>query len=311
MFEFGKVNFLIITSKERSTCLRFATLLNSSINIIKHNMKLTHCDAESINIFKNYDVIIDATDNLIARYVLNDICVSLAKPIVSGAALSLYGQLTVYNYQNSPCFRCIHPVRKIDRNETCASAGVLGVVPCIIGMLQALEVIKMCTGMGEVLHEQMLLFDSMLMSFRKINLRKRSNLCNSCSSPEPLKIDYTSLCQCEPIPTIDDDFNISVQQYIKNNNDDIIIDVRPPNEYLICRIEKSKNIFLGDLLKMKQEKIEQIKDKDKMYIICRRGNASRIAARFLNSLNLSFKAINIVGGLESWSKFGDKMFPLY
>ncbi|KAL6049858.1 Molybdenum cofactor synthesis protein 3 [Balamuthia mandrillaris] len=158
--------------------------LNSSITVIPYNTRLTSENA--LQLLESYDVVVDATDNIATRYLLNDSCVLSGKPLVSGSALGLEGRLTVYHYRGGPCYRCVWPrPPPPDSLGSCSENGVLGIVPGIIGSLQALEVIKVLTGMGEVLSQKMLLFSATNTQSRVIGLPPRNPKCVVCSNESP------------------------------------------------------------------------------------------------------------------------------
>ncbi|KAJ0970801.1 hypothetical protein J5N97_018760 [Dioscorea zingiberensis] len=154
-------------------------LINSLVKLVEHNEALSPTNA--LGIVSKYDIVVDATDNLPSRYMISDCCVLLDKPLVSGAALGLEGQLTVYHHNGGPCYRCLFPTPPPTAAcQRCSDSGVLGVVPGVIGCLQALEAIKIASAIGEPLSERMLIFDAMSSRIRTVKIRGKSAQCIAC-----------------------------------------------------------------------------------------------------------------------------------
>jgi adenylyltransferase and sulfurtransferase len=274
-----------------------------------------------MEILKHYDVIVDATDNVATRYLLNDACVLLKKPLVSGSALMFEGQLTVYNYNNGPCYRCIFP--KPPPPETvmnCGDGGVIGAVTGTIGSLQAMEVLKIIhLNKDEVLSGQLLLYDGLSCSFRKIKLRGRKENCEVCGNAPSITelIDYEQFCGMKAsdkdsgLKLLSEDERISVQNFRKLNQEHMLIDVRSEAEFEICKLENSHNIPIKQLLssKIDVDLMNRLKHED-VYVVCRRGNDSQIAVRYLQE-KLDIKSKDIIGGLHAWTKEIDENFPIY
>jgi adenylyltransferase/sulfurtransferase len=221
--------------------------LNSSINVRIYNDFLS---SDNILLIKDYDIIVDATDNVPSRYLLNDAAILYEKVLVSGSALQWEGQLTIYNYKGSPCYRCLFPVPPpADTVTNCADGGVLGVIPGIIGSLQALEVVKIVIGQEPAYSGKMLLMDGLSGSFRTIKLRGKQDSCVVCgTSPTIVKIldDYPAFCgspiqdKLPMIRLIPDKDRITVFQYqnLKNENH-LLLDVRESMQYDICSLPNS------------------------------------------------------------------------
>ncbi|XP_066583419.1 adenylyltransferase and sulfurtransferase MOCS3-like isoform X2 [Prorops nasuta] len=225
--------------------------LNSNIKIIPYNIQLSSVNC--LEIIKQYDIILDATDNVATRYLLNDACVIAKKPLVSGSALRLEGQLTVYNY-NGPCYRCIFPNPPAPETVTnCGDGGVLGTAVGIIGVLQALETMKIILNKPNVLSGQLLLFDGADARFSKVKLRLRNKNCAICGEHPEIKqlIDYEQFCGAkandkEPnLQILVTEDRISVQEYNKikiENVPNLLIDVRSAEEFQLCKLDHSMNI---------------------------------------------------------------------
>lgn len=307
--------------------------LNSNVVFEKHQVRLTRDNA--MEILKNYDVIIDGTDNPMARYLLSDVCVLLNKPLVSGSALRFEGQVTVYNFnKDTPCYRCLFPQPPPAGTVTnCADGGVIGVVPGIIGNLQALEAIKIISGIPPSYAGVLLLYDGLTGKFRNVELRKRNAECVSCGdNPTVTKelMDYDELCgvKCAstvPVKILLPEERITVQQYsdiLKSNQPHLLIDVRPQIQQDIVKLENAITITLAEIVKgsgkdqikdLVDEKLKSASEK-KIYVMCRRGFASQKAVRelknhFGENSDLEFK--DIIGGIQAWGKEIDTELPLY
>ncbi|XP_025417571.1 adenylyltransferase and sulfurtransferase MOCS3 isoform X1 [Sipha flava] len=305
--------------------------MNEDVNIVVHDVQLDGYN--SLDIFKQYDVIIDASDNLVTRYIINDTCVKAGKPLVSGSAIHCDGQLTVYNYKGSVCFRCLHP--KPQSPETignCASAGVLGPVPGVIGVLQAMETIKIIIDHPNVLYNSLLLYDGGDCNFKKIkltNVKRAGCLCTRSTEDIVITMDYEEFCgskandKFKTLNLLNEDERITVidlNKLISQNQPCLVIDVRKNVEYDMCHLPFSVNIQLNDLKREKTllELIKQINSYSKtpnVITICRRGNDSQRAVKELKKYPQITKKVNwikdVIGGLNEWSMKIDKTFPMY
>lgn len=298
--------------------------INSLLKVVEHEVLLM--PSNSVDIFKEYDVVVDATDNVPTRYLINDTCVALGKPLVSGAALGMDGQLTVYNYKGGPCYRCLFPVPPPQGTcQRCSDSGVLGVVPGIIGSLQALEAIKIASGIGEPLNKRMLILDALSTSIRVVKLRSRNSDCNVCGDASHVRVEDichfnyehftgSSLSDETPISVsaIPSSHRISVEEYfccLMKGQSHLLLDVREPHQYSISALPHSLNIPLA-VLKDKLPEVEVASQESQIIVVCRRGNDSQLAVKYLRE-NGHFDAVDIVGGLESWAKNIDPQFPMY
>jgi len=270
-----------------------------------------------------------------ARYLLSDVCVLNKKPLVSGSALRFEGQLTVYNYDaDTPCYRCLYPNPPPAGTVTnCSDGGVLGVVPGIIGNLQALETIKIAIGQRPTYAGQMLLFDGLMGTFRTIKIRNKKPDCISCGENPtigPELIDYEEFCgvkcaESTVVKILEPEERMTWMEYktqiLDANENHLLIDVRPKLQADITKLEHAINIPLGLLqegsgIKMIEDLIdEKLEKQDKVKVImqCRRGNASQKAVRLLKSKikNNNVLIKDVVGGLEGWAKEIDPTFPMY
>ncbi|KAK4714934.1 hypothetical protein R3W88_020841 [Solanum pinnatisectum] len=311
-----------------ATCLS----INSSTQIVEHREAFRTSNA--LEIVSKYDVVVDATDNAPSRYMINDCCVVLGKPLVSGAALGLEGQLTVYNYNGGPCYRCLFPTPPpTNACQRCADSGVLGVVPGVIGCLQALEAIKVASLVGEPLSGRMLLLDALSGRFRNVKLRGRSLQCEACGDDAVLtrqtflEFDYEEFTQT-PLSTgplklnfLSPDDRISSKEYnekVTKGEAHVLVDVRPTHHYKIVSLPNSMNIPLSTLegrlpeisAALEKEANKENGSNASLFVICRRGNDSQVAVELLHKLGFT-SAKDIIGGLESWTHNVDPKFPTY
>ncbi|KAJ0103027.1 hypothetical protein Patl1_04106 [Pistacia atlantica] len=271
--------------------------INSTIQIVEHQEALRTSNA--LEILSKYDVVVDATDNAPSRYMISDCCVVLGKPLVSGAALGLEGQLTVYNYNGGPCYRCLFPTPPpTTACQRCADSGVLGVVPGIIGCLQALEAIKIASAIGEPLSGRMLLFDALsgrirvvipsilqlvlnVISLSKfewlVKIRGRSSQCEVCGENSAFtkdvfrNFDYEKFTQ-SPLSTLPlklnllpADSRISSKEYkekVVNGEAHVLVDVRPAHHFKIVSLPDSINIPLASLEARLPEISSALKEKE-------------------------------------------------
>lgn len=305
--------------------------LNHNVDLEPITMKLTRANA--IEIISKYDIIVDATDNVVARYLINDACVLSGKPLVSGSALRFDGQLTVYNYNKStPCYRCLFPTPPPAGTVTnCSDGGVIGVVPGIIGSLQALETIKLAAGLEPSYAGVLLLFDGRSGQFRNIKIRSKKSDCAVCSANATVGedlIDYEKFCGTATCST---GLNIllpferlSVTEYKEQvmdaKKDHVLIDVRPQVEQDIVKLPHAETIPLGELTNGRNgidrvSKLISEAGTKNVYFICRRGNASQKAVRFVKD-NLSgsddeLEVKDLVGGLTAWRDLIDPSIASY
>ncbi|KAI3717913.1 hypothetical protein L1987_69828 [Smallanthus sonchifolius] len=309
--------------------------INSTIEVVEHKEALRTSNA--LEIVSKYDIVVDATDNAPSRYLISDCCVLLGKPLVSGAALGLEGQLAVYNYNDGPCYRCLFPTPPpTSACQRCSDSGVLGVVPGVIGCLQALEAIKLASLVGEPLSGRMLLFDALSARIRVVKIRGRSSQCEACGENATLtrqqfqQFDYESFTHSPlsavplKLKLLTSDSRISSKEYndlINNDSPHVLIDVRPSHHYKIISLPKSINIPLASLesrlpeisseLKSVQESNEALNGSDVgIYVVCRRGNDSQRAVQLLHKMGFT-SAKDLVDGLASWARDVDQGFPTY
>lgn len=296
---------------------------NSEVKTFAYRCQFTSSNA--MEIVKPYDLVLDCTDNVTSRYLINDACVLAGKPLVSGSALRMEGQVTVYHLTpEAPCYRCMfkEPPPKAAQGS-CSNEGVLGVVPGIIGCLQALEAIKILAGTGEPLSSRMIMFDALSSTFRTFKLRSRDKNCAVCGDSPTIKelIDYERFCNASandkpvPLSLLTDDQHIPIKKYaeeVHGKQKHILLDVRPALQYDICAVSDSINIPLSDLDARLDELKALVGDKEPLpiYTICRRGNDSQRAVIKLETLGIG-DVKNVIGGVAAWATQVDPEFPVY
>lgn len=275
-----------------------------------------------MDIISKYDVILDCSDNVATRYLLNDACVLANKPLVSGSALRFEGQLTVYNHNQGPTYRCLFPEPPPPETVTnCSDGGVLGVIPGVIGTLQALEAMKILAGFGSSLSGKMLLFDGYSGTFRTVKLRPRQEKAVQITK----LIDYEQFCGAlatdkeKPLEVLpaSDRININqLKELLESSPEDFtLLDVRSEPEMDICHLPGSLNVPIGKIDKeVHVQKIQSkldIKGAKKLIVLCRRGNDSQKAVLALKKTLKDVQIQDVKGGLHAWTKNIDPDFPIY
>jgi adenylyltransferase/sulfurtransferase len=288
--------------------------LNPDVEIVLHDARLTSANAAEI--IAAYDVVIDGSDNFPTRYLSNDICVFARKPNIYGSVFRFEGQASVFApHLGGPCYRCLFPEPPPPgAAPSCAEAGVLGVLPGIIGLIQATEALKLIVGAGDTLAGRLLHFDALKMKFREFNLR-RDPECPVCGDTPTIfePIDYEQFCAGPPAP---DWFaapesvpTISVRELkakIDNSEAFTLIDVREPFEYEIARIEAARLIPLGEL----ETRLNELPRSGPLILQCHSGGRSEHAVRLLQEAGFR-NALNLAGGIDAWSVEIDPAVPRY
>src|SRR5438067_213323 len=287
--------------------------LNPYMKIVKHNTMLT--SANALEIFKDYDVIADGTDNFQTRYLVNDACVLTGKPNAYGSIFRFEGQASVFATKEGPCYRCLYPEPPPPGLvPSCAEGGVLGVLPGVVGCIQATETIKLILGAGEPLIGRFLIFDALRMKFRELKLKKDPD-CPVCGThPTVTKlIDYEQFCgvqsATQEAPMSGNTTEISAVDFKKrlDRGDKLtIVDVREPHEYQINRIPGSTLIPLGDIPK----RYVELDPSDEIVVHCKMGGRSAKAADFLRSKGYT-NVLNLMGGVLDWIDKVDPSQPKY
>jgi adenylyltransferase/sulfurtransferase len=285
--------------------------MNPDIQIDTFDTRLTSENA--LELFKDFDIIVDGTDNFPTRYLVNDACILLGKPNVYGSIFRFEGQVTVFGAPAGPCYRCLYPEPPPPGLvPSCAEGGVLGVLPGIVGSLQAMETIKLILGVGESLAGRLLLFDALAMRFRELKVRQNP-ACPICGENRTINklIDYEEFCgiRCEEAPAVTTGIPEITPRELKtrlDRGDDLfILDVREPHEYQICNIH-GHLIPLGDLPK----RVSELDSSREIVAHCRSGKRSADAVEFLQKAG--FKKIwNLKGGILAWSDEVDPTVPKY
>jgi adenylyltransferase/sulfurtransferase len=286
--------------------------INPEIDIELHECRFSSENASRL--VAQCDVVVDGSDNFPTRYLSNDVCVFARKPNVYGSVFRFEGQTTVFApHLTGPCYRCLFPEPPPpDTVPNCAEAGVLGVLPGIIGMLQAIEAIKLIVGIGEPLIGRLLHFDALKVKFRELNLR-RDRECPVCGENPTIfsPIDYEQFCGIRPGPARDHDGHptISVHELkrkIEGNGGFTIVDVREDFEYEIARIEDSKLIPLGEL----PARLDELQRDEEIVLLCKSGARSANAAELLRAAGFT-RAYNLEGGIDAWADKIDPAMPKY
>jgi len=285
--------------------------INPNVEVVGFETRLTSENA--LEIFKDFDIVADGTDNFPMRYLVNDACVLLGKPNVYGSIFRFEGQASVFYAKEGPCYRCLYPEPPPPGLvPSCAEGGVLGVLPGIVGCIQAMEVIKLIIGRGQPLIGRLLLFDALSMKFRELKLRKNPE-CPVCGEhPTVTKlIDYDQFCGVRgedhivPI-TVPEISAREVKKMMDEKKPFVLVDVREPHEVQICRIPGSTLIPLGDVPK----RMNELNSADEIVVHCRSGQRSAQAVGLL--MKAGFRKIhNLKGGVLAWADQVDFTMPKY
>jgi adenylyltransferase/sulfurtransferase len=288
--------------------------LNPDVEIVLHEARLTSANAAEI--VANYDIVIDGSDNFPTRYLSNDVCVFARKPNIYGSVFRFEGQASVFApHLGGPCYRCLFPEPPPPgAAPSCAEAGVLGVLPGIIGLIQATEALKLVLGAGETLAGRLLHFDALKMKFREFNLR-RDPQCPICGDAPTIfePIDYEQFCAGpaeadwfaapESVPAI------SVRELkakMEKGETLTLVDVREPFEYEIAKIDGAQLIPLGDL----ETRLDELPRNGTLILHCHSGGRSEHAVRILQEAGFE-NAVNLEGGIDAWSVEVDSAVPRY
>ena len=281
--------------------------INPKIEIELHRCRLSSENASEI--VSKYDIVVDGSDNFATRYLSNDVCVFEQKPNVYGSVFRFEGQTTVFAPRlGGPCYRCLFPEPPPPESvPNCAQAGVLGVLPGIIGMLQAIETIKLVVGIGEPLIGRLLHFDAQKVKFRELNLR-RDPECPVCGENRTIfaPIDYDQFCGApadEIVPAISVH---ELKRKTETREAFELIDVREPFEYEIARIDGAKLIPLGEIA----DRTDELQREQPIVVHCHSGKRSAQAVRLLQQRGFS-NVYNLEGGIDAWSEQIDPTVPKY
>jgi molybdopterin/thiamine biosynthesis adenylyltransferase/rhodanese-related sulfurtransferase len=291
--------------------------LNPALNVVKHDTMLT--SANALEIFAQYDIVADGTDNFQTRYLVNDACVLLNKPNAYGSIFRFEGQASVFATEDGPCYRCLYPEPPPPGLvPSCAEGGVLGILPGIVGVIQATEVIKLILGKGEPLIGRLLMVDALSMRFRELKLRKNPD-CPVCGvNPTVTElIDYNQFCGIAPEPAEAAQVKngipqISVKELKRrldkketNNDNFLLLDVREPYEVQIAQIG-GKLIPQNDV----PNRLGELNPEQEILVHCRSGARSQKIAEFLKANGFQ-KVSNVAGGILAWSDEIDPKIQKY
>ena len=284
--------------------------INPHVDIVKHETALSSENA--LDILKDYDIVVDGTDNFPTRYLVNDACVLLGKPNVYGSIFRFEGQATVFAYQGGPCYRCLYPEPPPPGLvPSCAEGGVLGILPGTIGLIQATETVKLILGIGEPLVGRLLLYDALGMRFRELKLRKNPE-CPVCGEHRTITrlIDYQQFCgipQTRETKVTENEIDVAeVKAKLDRGDHFVLIDVREPHEYRICNIPAARLIPLGDFPKH----VHEFDPNADIVIHCRSGVRSAKACGILRQAGFQHVR-NMKGGILAWTDKVDPRMPKY
>ncbi|XP_065352154.1 adenylyltransferase and sulfurtransferase MOCS3 [Cloeon dipterum] len=308
------------------SAFRFFAQDNGYTEIVPIEQRFTPLNSDSL--VGQCDVVVDASDNIGTRYLLNDACVKHKKPLVSGSALGLEGQVTVYNANvekdgclvKGPCYRCLFPVPPTTTNS-CSEAGVLGAVPGLIGLIQSIEVIKLIVNWpgSKSLAGRMIILDASDMSLRTVKLRLASEKCPACGPKPEAKLPYyVEMCgEDVPVTLLKDEERVTPTFVQKEKPNLLLIDVRSKGEFGMCAIEGSVNHPYNDFetrlkdIKTSADLAKEGKENFKVCFVCRRGNNSQLAAARYKEEFPEDAVVDMKGGLHNWAKVIDQRFPVY
>ena len=288
------------------------TAINPFLNLRKFDTRLSSENA--LELFRDFDIVADGTDNFPTRYLVNDACVLTGKPNVYGSIFRFEGQASVFATEDGPCYRCLYPEPPPPGLvPSCAEGGVLGILPGLLGVIQATEVIKLILGKGDSLIGRLLLVDSLGMKFRELKLRKNPD-CPVCGTYPTVKrlIDYQQFCGIVPeekpaamqngIPQITP---VELKRRLDSGEEVFVLDVREPHEYQIVNIG-APLIPLGDL----PNRLNELDPNREIVIHCKSGGRSQRAAEFLQKSGFK-NVVNLAGGITAWATDVDPKLPKY
>jgi adenylyltransferase/sulfurtransferase len=287
--------------------------LNPNVEVVLHDIRLTRENA--LELLRPYDIVVDGTDNFPTRYLTNDACVLLRKPNVYGSIFRFEGQASLFApHLGGPCYRCLYPEPPPPGAvPSCAEGGVLGVLPGIIGLIQATETLKLILGQGTSLLNRLLLFNALDMQFRELKLR-RDPQCPLCGDNPIITqlIDYQTFCGIPPpsaTPTLHPD-EVTVHELKRALDNPMlgiqVLDVREPAEYRIARLDGARLVPLSTL----PTRIAELDPNQPYYIHCKAGDRSRQALQFLRERGFQHLK-SVKGGITAWSDEIDRTVPKY
>src|SRR5437763_7630583 len=284
--------------------------INPNVDVQGYDTRLTSDNA--LDILKDYDVVIDGTDNFPARYLVNDASVLLQKPNVYGSIFRFEGQASVFDARKVPCYRCLYaeppPPGLV---HSCADGGGLGVLPGIIGSIQAIEALKVLLGKEDTLIGRLLVFDALRMKFRELRLRKNP-ACPICGTNPTIKerIDYEEFCGLRgPSEQVGEELQISVEalkERLDQRHEVVLLDVREPMEWEIAHLDRAVLMPVGEV----PGRVNELNTADEIVVYCKTGVRSARITNFLRELGFR-KVKNLVGGIDEWAEKVEPEMPRY
>jgi adenylyltransferase/sulfurtransferase len=297
--------------KTDSAAARLAEI-NPNVQVTRISETLNSSNA--LDIIEGYDIVVDGTDNFPTRYLISDACVLLGKPNVHGSIIRFEGQVSVFSHENGPCYRCLFRQPPAPGTvPNCAEGGVFGVIPGIVGSIQATEALKLALGSPGVLSGRLLLIDAMRMRFRSISI-PRDPECPACGTHEITElIDYDAFCgvaaeapRSVTATTVREITPRELAQRMHRGDDLVLIDVREPSEWAIARIDGAELIPLGSL----ESRVSSLDRSRDLVVHCHHGIRSATAIRYLQSQGFD-RVWNLAGGIARWSVDVDDAVPQY
>jgi len=282
--------------------------LNPHVDLVLHEARLT--SANAMGLLRDWDVVVDGSDNFPTRYLVNDACVFLGIPYVYGAVFRFDGQVSLFATPGGPCYRCLFrdppPPELV---PSCDEAGVLGVVPGIIGTLQALEAVKLLMGAGEPLAGRLILFDALTTAFRELTVH-RDPACPVCGDVPTIRelIDYEAFCGVTPVPAAAS-LEVTAPELateLETNRELLLVDVREPMEWEVCRIEPALLVPLGSL----EDRFGEIDRQRDVVMVCHHGVRSLRAALLMRDAGFP-RVRSLRGGVAAWADHVDPAMPRY
>lgn len=290
--------------------------LNPHVRLIRHPVRLTSVNA--LEVLADYDVVVDGTDNFPTRYLVNDACVLLGKPYVYGSIFRFDGQASVFDARTGPCYRCLfREPPPPDLVPSCAEGGVLGVLPGIIGSVQALEAVKLILGVGETLVGRLAVFDALAFTWRELRLRRNPE-CPVCGDDPSITglIDYDEFCgtkgraMVQPTgePGVAEISATELKQRLDTGEPLTLVDVREPFEWRIANLgeQGARLIPMGELA----DRVDELDPDAEIVFYCRSGARSRTVAKYLATHGFA-RVMNLKGGIIAWSEEVDPTLPTY
>ncbi|HEY8240434.1 MAG TPA: molybdopterin-synthase adenylyltransferase MoeB [Kiritimatiellia bacterium] len=279
--------------------------LNPFVHVDTHEARLT--SANALSILKPYEIVVDGSDNFPTRYLVNDACVLLGKPNVYGSIFRFEGQASVFSTGNGPCYRCLYPEPPPPgAAPNCAEGGVLGVLPGLVGLIQATETIKLILGQGQTLAGRLLLVDALAMKFREMKIAK-DPACPVCGRNPTIKtlVDYEAFCgTTTPAPAAVTATELKAE--LDGKQPVVLLDVREPREWDLCRLPGAVLIPFGDL----ESRLDDLDRSSRIVAYCRTGVRSAHAVELLHRSGFA-SVRNLTGGLHAWSDDVDPSIPKY